>query len=193
MAFLSGTTSKIQTEDVTYRSAPSDGLLSKMGIAINNSIDNELFSLGDIITSALTEELFTSARAGWALMDGRDITGSDYAILTGITTLPDFVSQGAHMEQLEAGNSIFDFFPNQNQEHDHRNGSFNRLLRFDTRTIYVFPTGFVTTNFNTTDTIDTSPIEPDLVNSSQLQDNGGDRFRPDSFQINHFIKINDVS
>lgn len=47
-------------------------------------------SLGSIKESMLTEAQFQAQHGtGWVLMDGRDVTGSAYATLTGNTTLPD--------------------------------------------------------------------------------------------------------
>lgn len=47
-------------------------------------------SLGDIRQSLLTEAQFQSINGtGWVLLDGRSISGSALASLTGMTTLPD--------------------------------------------------------------------------------------------------------
>jgi hypothetical protein len=47
-------------------------------------------SIGDIRQSLLTESQFQALNgAGWVLLDGRSISGSALATLTGITTLPD--------------------------------------------------------------------------------------------------------
>lgn len=47
-------------------------------------------SIGSIKESMLTEVQFQSKHGvGWVLMDGRDVTGSEYADLTGNTVLPD--------------------------------------------------------------------------------------------------------
>ena len=46
--------------------------------------------VGDIQQSMLTEaQIQTEYGTGWVLMDGRDVTGSSYATITGNTTLPD--------------------------------------------------------------------------------------------------------
>lgn len=59
-----------------------------------NGIDSTLGStgstVGDIVQSLLTESQYQSINgAGWVLMNGRNIAGSDLATLTGNTTLPD--------------------------------------------------------------------------------------------------------
>lgn len=189
MAFLPSTDEKIQTEEVSFKSSVSEGTAKKIGSDINFLLDNETTDLGDIRPSALSESQFQAIRGDkWVLLKGQDITGSDYAVLTGITTLPDITGLGGHMEQLQSGNSMFQFFPNQNLDHDHDNGAWNRILRVNTQYIPLF--GFFT-NVNTINDIDASAGEPELTTSAEMLPNGGDRFRPNSAQINFFIKINE--
>lgn len=189
MAFIASSSDKIQFEETQYKSSVSEGTYTKIGGALNNSLNNTLFRVGDIKQSALTEEIYQSIRGDtWVLMKGQDITGSDLATLTGITVLPNMVSVGAHLEQLESGNSVFDFFPNQNKDHNHSDGAWSRLLRVNT--FYsVISSEFL--NRNTIGDIDSSAGEPELTTSRELLPNGSDRFRPNSYQINHFIKINE--
>lgn len=81
---------KIQAEETDYRSAISEGTLTRIGAAINWIIENTSQKVGDVQTSMLTETQFQASRDNkWVLMDGRDVTGSDYAILTGNTVIPD--------------------------------------------------------------------------------------------------------
>lgn len=47
-------------------------------------------ALGDVKASVLTEAQFTSeVGSGWTLADGKDVTGSDYHTLTGVSVVPD--------------------------------------------------------------------------------------------------------
>ena len=58
--------------------------MTKQFFAIEN------INVGEVKQSILTEAQFsTEYGEGWVLMDGRDITGSDLATITGNTTLPD--------------------------------------------------------------------------------------------------------
>lgn len=51
---------------------------------------NDTHQIGDVKTSILTEVEFQSLYGTtWALMDGRNIAGSDLAVLTGLSSLPD--------------------------------------------------------------------------------------------------------
>ncbi len=47
-------------------------------------------AVGSVRHSMLTELQFQAANGtGWVLMDGRNVAGSAYAVLTGLTTIPD--------------------------------------------------------------------------------------------------------
>jgi hypothetical protein len=81
---------KIQSEEVDYRSAVSEGTMTRIGAAINWIVENTSQHVGDVQASMLTEAQFQAKRnTTWVLMDGRDVTGSDYATLTGNSTIPD--------------------------------------------------------------------------------------------------------
>jgi hypothetical protein len=81
---------KIQSEETDYRSAISEGTMTRIGAAINWIIENTSQHVGDVQASMLTEAQFQAKRnTTWVLMDGRDVTGSDYATLTGNSTIPD--------------------------------------------------------------------------------------------------------
>lgn len=189
MAFLPSVSEKIQIEETQYKSSISEGTAKKLGSSANFILDQNTFRVGDIIQSALTEEIFQAIRGDtWVLMSGQSIAGSDLETQTGISTLPNFTGLGAHLEQLESGNSMFSFYPNQNLDHNHANGSWSRLLRVNT--FYdTFTQQF--TNRNTIDDVDASAGEPELTTSRELVPEGSDRFRPNSYQVNFFIKINE--
>lgn len=177
MADLPNVREKITVEETSYRSGVSEATWQKIGSSMNWILDNSGFQLGDIIISGLTEAQFQARRGtGWVLMTGQNIAGSDFEALTGIQNLPDMVGNGGHLEQLESGNSMFDYFSSQNKEHNHTNGVYNRLLR---------ETGDFTVG-----TIDTSPNEPEVTSSRVMVNNGGTVARPNSYQVNMFILIN---
>jgi hypothetical protein len=188
VALLPSTEEKIQVEEVSYKSAVSEGTAKKLGSNINFILDQSSTYLGDIKISCLTESQFQAIRGDrWVLMSGQSIAGSDLATLTGITTLPNFTGLGAHLEQLTSIGSMFDFYPNQNLDHDHDNGAWSRILRVNT---FYNTVSNQFLNRNTIGDIDASAGEPELTTSRELVEEGGDRFRPNSYQVNFFIKIN---
>ena len=57
-------------------------------------IDVHGFCIGDISSSILSEAQYQSIKgSGWVLADGRDVTGSSYSTLTGVTSIPDLRGQ----------------------------------------------------------------------------------------------------
>ncbi len=89
MTDISISETPVQSEAVRFRSSVSESLMQGMGGAINLCLANVL-PLGSIIHSMLTESQFQGeTSAGWVLADGRDCSASNYAALTGITTVPD--------------------------------------------------------------------------------------------------------
>lgn len=177
MADLPSSRKKITVEETSYRSGISEATSQKIGSTANWILDNSTFIVGDIQWSPLTEAQFQAERGtGWVLMEGQNIAGSDLEALTGIQDLPDMVGNGAHLEQLESGNTMFDYFPNQNKEHNHNDGAWSRVLRV--------------TNENTVAKIDFSVGEPELTTSRAMLNNGGSVARPNSYQLNCFILIN---
>jgi hypothetical protein len=62
-------------------------------------------SLGDVRSSLLTEPQFQAINGtNWVLMDGSSVAGSDFATLTGITTLPD--ARGEFLRGLDNGRGV---------------------------------------------------------------------------------------
>src|SRR5688572_3702241 len=89
MADVAPNASKIQIEAVRFRSAISEALAQQIAGNINYLLSFFL-PIGSILHSTLTEAQFQAlTSAGWILADGRDITGSALATLTGVTTAPD--------------------------------------------------------------------------------------------------------
>lgn len=95
----------IQQEEVDYRSAVSESMLSKIGGSINWLNANAADQIGDLRSSFLTETQFQTQRGtGWVLCDGRDVTGSDYETLTGSSNIPDV--RGRFMRMKDNGRSL---------------------------------------------------------------------------------------
>jgi hypothetical protein len=67
----------------------SESLMFAMGGAINYCLTNS-GKVGDVVMSDLSEAAFQALRdTTWVLRDGRSVLGTEYATLTGLTTLPD--------------------------------------------------------------------------------------------------------
>lgn len=117
MTDITGSRDKIQLEATDASSPVSEDLMTKIGGAVNYIIDNSTTQLGDIITSALTLAQFQTIRGNnWVRMEGQDVTGSDFAVLTGITTLPVQYGGGALVAN-EA--SIMTSTSGENKSHTH--------------------------------------------------------------------------
>lgn len=79
-------------------------------------------TVGDVKQSLLTEEQFLSLNGNaWALMDGRDVTGSVYHAITGNTALPDMVTEGAFLRQVVDGRVLGSYEADAMQGHFHEN------------------------------------------------------------------------
>jgi len=80
---------EIQVESLETGQPVSESALQAMGGSINYLLSNAA-PLGTIISSMLNEVTFQGqTNTTWILADGRDVTGSDYANLTGNTSVPD--------------------------------------------------------------------------------------------------------
>lgn len=81
---------KIQQQETRQRTSLTESLFARVGASINWIIENATEQVGDVVTSTLTEAQFQEQRNNkWVLMDGRDVSGSDYAAITGFTNIPD--------------------------------------------------------------------------------------------------------
>ncbi len=68
------------------------------GISINSFVISTVpgcdLGIGTVVSSLLSELAFQNIHGtDWVLSDGQDVTGSDYAVLTGRNTLPDFTGR----------------------------------------------------------------------------------------------------
>lgn len=94
-----------QVEAARFRAAVSESLLQKIQANINYLLIGAP-ALGDGQWSLLDETTFNAQRGGgtnWALCDGRDVSSSAYAVLTGLTTLPDMRGRYPRMKDHGAG------------------------------------------------------------------------------------------
>lgn len=105
---------KIQQQGSQFRGSVDERTFERMGASLNYLDDavayviDNLPPLGVITMADLTEEQFQdqnesftpqggSVKQEWVLADGRDVTGSRYAVLTGNTTVPNHVDRYARM------------------------------------------------------------------------------------------------
>lgn len=96
----------IQVEDIEERAPFSEAMIQKIAGSINWIFSNLNASvLGQIKISDLTEAQYQTIHGtGFILADGRDVTGSDYAVLTGNTLVPDF--RGIYYRMKDNGRGI---------------------------------------------------------------------------------------
>jgi hypothetical protein len=149
-------------------------------------------TVGDVKQSVLTEEQFLSLNGNaWALMDGRDVTGSVYHAITGNIVIPDMVTTGAFTRQATSGRAPGSYEADAMQGHKHRTSSayVNSSLA-----LYggVSPADGTTFNHgdgttNTFGHLTSTPSDSDGINGAPRVAN---ETRPKNVAINFFIKIN---
>ena len=133
-------------------------------------------SLGTIVQSMLTETQFQSLNStSWVLMDGRDVTGSAYATLTGQTTLPD--ARGAALRMKNNGRSD----GNQNPDGDSILGAWQGD-EFESHTHGTVNAGTGVTGGGLGYGVQSS--------GGNTQAAGGNETRMKNVTVNFFIKIN---
>ena len=103
MADTPSSTATQQQEAARFRSAVSEALLQSIQANINYLL-TAVLPLGSVVHSLLTEAQFQAINGvGWVLEDGRSISTSALALLTGITVLPD--SRGRFLRGKNNGRS----------------------------------------------------------------------------------------
>lgn len=167
MAALPQVKNDIYAEETSYRASVSENTMQKIGASINWINHNAGEHIGDIISSCLTLVQFQAVRNNsWVLMDGSSIAGSDLAVLTSITTLPNMVSNEAFLGQKNA-QSMFAYEASQNKAHTHSveyiDAGSGGVAQYQSGSY-----GF----FSTTGS------------------EGGTVARPNTYRVNFFIKIN---
>lgn len=91
MSDIASVAKLIQVEEIEDSKPCSESMLQKIGGSINYILDQlEGEAVGSIVSSMKDETAFQTAKgAGWVLADGRSVTGSRYANITGNNTIPD--------------------------------------------------------------------------------------------------------
>lgn len=94
-----------QIEAARFRSAVSESLAQKLQANINYLLQGAP-GLGTVEFAFLDEATFDAQKGGhgnWVLCDGRDVSSSAYALLTGFTTVPDMRGRYPRMKDHGAG------------------------------------------------------------------------------------------
>lgn len=161
------------------------GAFNSSGVGdINGASEKDQGKVGDIIHSMLTEEQFILENGGgWILADGRDVTGSKYATVTGNTTVPDMRGQFVRgknngrndgQENPDGDVVLGASQSDGNKSHNHAHaGHVNSGGGYG-------GTGFTFGGSNQVATYYTSP-------------DGGGESRPKNITVNIFIKIEDIN
>jgi hypothetical protein len=192
---------KIVAGDSTRRFAQS-GAAADVG---------ELLMVGDIKESVLTEAQFKSLlspaeQLKWAIADGRDVTGSAYAALTGQSKIPDLRGTFLRMAGRNNTHAGWDGGTLNGYQDDNTARPKNAFSGFTSNNgghhhdTAIQRTNAVSGNINSTNLaggdggnahIDHWTRDAGTHNHSVTITAGGDtETRPKSFSVNYFIKIN---
>ena len=198
MAEIPSNIQKIDTEEVKTGAAISEATQTKMGATINGIIDNRFSAVGDIVPSILTVAQFQALRGNnWVLMSGQNIAGSDLALVSGVTTLPNATTTRSFFRQTNDDVNLLGFETSQNLAHRHV--LFNNIpVTITSPTIINSPTDYATakldrSSFNDQDyQISRGPDPQPEPNAGRTSSEGGLEARPVNYQVNFFIKINEL-
>lgn len=189
--------SLIQQESIQFNQPVSESSQTSIG-ALANALRQVILPVGSIIDSVLNQSTFQSqngsATIRWIIADGRDVTGSEYQLLTGSTTVPDL--RGIFRRGKNNGRAD----GNQNPDGDLAVGTFSGFA------IQSHNHGFVDPGHSHTSLAVNSTGGPPLQNGvgfavpaantgvSQthisIQAAGGNQTAPANVTVNTFIRIN---
>ena len=149
-----------------------------------------------IVPSMLTEVQFQSENGlSWILADGRSVTGSRYASITGSSTIPDLrgmVLRGKNNGRSDGNQdpdgerSLGSFQNHAINSHNHGGGSHSLTMPVWRATVSLGP---VAGARNTNGAIDGNPSTSG-PNTTVVQTEGGNETRMRNMAVNYFIKIN---
>ncbi len=180
MTLVPAARKEIHQEDVAHKAGVSEYLGYKIGALANWIVQNTAPFIGKVESTLLTEAQFAAlmgyeidgvaeADKKWVRVNGQDITGSDFANLTGVTTLPNAVYYGAFPGQAKNEGDIASYEENQNKSHTHN-----------------VPIGSYGTGAQR---IDKAPSDG-VWSYAETTSNGGDEAKPNTFRVNYFLRIN---
>lgn len=147
--------------------------------AIVRTSDKENSHIGEIRSAMVTESVFQQqTHAGWVLADGRNVSGSTFATLTGSSNIPDL--RGIYLRGKDHGRG-------QNPDGDLAVGTFqDDTFLSHGHTIGTNTNGSGGSSVMTTGLPNTNPSASFILSSSS----GGNETRPKSVTVNFFIRIN---
>lgn len=199
MAEIAAAGEKIFEEEVSYKSAVSEATFNKIGGSINYILENASDFVGNLVPTMLTEAQFATVKGydytetdltikKWVIVDGQTITGSDYAVLTGITSLPNAKGNQAFPRQSNSDANIGQYETSQNLAHTHgenlgiSTGASSVPVYTDTN-LAVGTEVYVSTGAALTGTLSSSTrVITDSAGSATAQ--------PNCWKVNYFLKIN---
>lgn len=171
-----------QQEAARFRSSVSESLMQKLQGNINYLLASVL-PVGSVVASMLTEGQFQGAAStGWILADGRNVAGSDFALLTGFSTVPDL--RGVFVRGKNNGRST----GSGNSEGERTLGTYE-LDQFASHThpyLYRTPSAAAGGSDGGGDT-DRGLND---VNATTSATGTGTETRPRNVTLNYFIRIN---
>lgn len=194
MSNIPGSINLIQQEETSFRDATSYSVFQRMGAVINYTLStSQIFPVGTIKKAFLTEEQFQDQMGTtWVLMDGRDVTGSDYAILTGNTTIPDARGMFLRMKDNGAGIDQLGDLPLGDTEQDnvpyHTHGYSVNYADSMAALTSILDAGFGSGQYQ--------PLPPGAATVTvdwSINNEGANDTRGRNITINYFLKINKVS
>jgi hypothetical protein len=174
-------------------------------------------TVGDIKTSILTENQFKvemgADGGGWVLADGRNVTGSRYAAITGLTNVPDLRGAYLRMAGQNATNASWhggtlngyqedttriprntQLTGTTNSTGSHTHNLWSRRMKAYSGAGYSPAVQTVSEGINAAGTTDVSGrwMDSDGAHTHTLSVTGGGdtETRPKSYTVNYYIKIN---
>lgn len=174
MASVPASTELIQVEEVSYKKAVSEAVMSKMAGSVNGLQQLGSEPVGTVVQSILTVAQFNSIRpaSAWVRMEGQSIVGSDLETVSGLSTLPDMVTDKRFLRQADADGSIMTIEADENRAHTH---GFS---------------GWQSMEFGSTVTGAPWVTNVDAVRNDGVTYSSGSESRPKNMYVNFFIKIN---
>lgn len=148
--------------------------------AAGNNVSEDTGKVGQVLSAMLSETQFKAIHgSSWVLADGRSVAGSTYAIVTGITTVPDLRS--VVLRGKDNGRGL-------NPDGDYALGTYQGdMYASHNHTLVYNPTGG---GGGGGDARMASEAVPNTSSTTNILASGGNETRMKNVTVNHFIKIN---
>lgn len=188
MSDVPNSQARIQQEACETTRPTSEALFFALGGAINYCLTQSA-KVADCIMSSLDETTFQSLRdTTWVAMDGRDVTGSDYATLVGQTSIPDmrgaFPRGKSNMLFITGGHTSGPGYSSRNPDGDDPIATFVTDRFKAHHHSYNEPNAFVTAAAGTDGPTVYTPVVTVTGNTGTTQT------APMQIIMNFFVKIN---